>query len=364
MDIVSLVMTAALLTASLPPGSALGSPAPRSRLARQVLVWWQGSGQVEWIDRPGTYELRFLCSYVHGAAEVLSVGVERDESSGRGAYRDCTPDEVRRLAAEGQEARVRFSDVLSGADLGDGATWPAVTGPDGGVVAVGARLSTVQGVWCMVPARDAESLRFARAAMQGDEVTVQGRLMRTDAAEAVVLVDGVRFWGEAESQDEPPWKVTVRWVGEEVAAFSAPGDYPVVVPCVHQGGGVERATLRLRQFRAVDLLVGGNAVRAELADTPEARSWGLQGRPGLAPDEGMLFYFEAPLQPIFVMRTVSFPIAVAFIAPDGTIVSIEKLNPGDAHGVTSPVPVNYVLEMEQSWFEKHGVGPGDVVIMP
>jgi hypothetical protein len=84
----------------------------------------------------------------------------------------------------------------------------------------------------------------------------------------------------------------------------------------------------------------------------------------LAPDEGMLFYFERPLLATFVMKTVSFPIAVAFISADGVILNIEKLNPGDAQGVTSAGLVSYVLEMQQDWFDKNGVRPGGRVVIP
>jgi len=122
--------------------------------------------------------------------------------------------------------------------------------------------------------------------------------------------------------------------------------------------------VRLREARVVDLKVAGHPVTAELADTPQSRSWGLQGRVGLAPDEGMLFYFERPLRPTFVMKTVSFPIAIAFISADGVILNIEKLNPGEAEGATAAGNVTYVLEMQQDWFDKNGVHPGDRVTVP
>jgi len=364
MEMSSLMLAVVLMTAALPARSTLGLPPPRSYLARQVLVWWRASGQVEWIDGPGTYELRFPCAYARGAVEVLSVEVAREAGGETPAYRECAPQEVRRLAEQGAQERVRFSDIVMEVQPGSGAAARAVTGSDGRIVIVGAEFVTAQRVRCLVSAQDGRSAELIRAVVHGDEVTVEGWLAPARAGEAVVIVDGVRFTAEPEAPAEPPWNVTVRWMGQEVAAIADSGDCPVVFPCVHGGAGVESATLRLRHYTAVDLLVGGRAVRAELADTPEERSWGLQGRPGLGPDEGMLFFFELPLRPIFAMRSVSFPIAVAFIAADGTIVSIEKLTPGDAHGVTSPVPVNYVLEMEQAWFEENGVKPGDAVTIP
>jgi uncharacterized membrane protein (UPF0127 family) len=173
-----------------------------------------------------------------------------------------------------------------------------------------------------------------------------------------VLVEAARLEGDEDVPREPPWTVVV-WQGDtEVARFSRPGEYAVRLPCAHREGAAEAASVRLREFKVVDLEVGGHRVSAELADTPAKLSWGLQGRDGLGPDEGMLFFFERPLRPVFAMKTVSFPLSIAFVRADGTIVSVEKLSPGDRRRVTSPVPVNYALEMAQGWFESHDVAPG------
>jgi len=117
-------------------------------------------------------------------------------------------------------------------------------------------------------------------------------------------------------------------------------------------------TLLLREMKMVDLTVNGHPVAAELADTPQSRSYGLQGRRGLAPDHGMLFFFPEPLRPGFVMKTVSFPLSVAFFRRDGTIVHIGRLSPGQRGSVRPPVAVNYVLETRQGWFAARGIRPG------
>jgi len=163
--------------------------------------------------------------------------------------------------------------------------------------------------------------------------------------------------------DEPPWRVVVSWGGRDGPPLTQPGNYPLVLP-LGEGRAPGRAALQLRRFKVVSLDVGGHAVEAELADTPDARAWGLQGRRGLAPDQGMLFFFPQPAQPRFVMKTVSFPLSLAFIDARGTIVQIGRMRPGDQGGVAPFVPVHYVLEMEQGWFRAHGVGIGAKVTMP
>ncbi len=132
-------------------------------------------------------------------------------------------------------------------------------------------------------------------------------------------------------------------------------------PCPHRPGRAELLGVRVRQFRAIGLEVGGRSVTAEPAVTPAQRSYGLQGRTGLPEDHGMLFVFRRALRPRFVMKSVSFPLSIAFIRGDGVIADIRHMDPGDRWGVEPDVPVNYVLEMERGWFRRNGVGEGDTV---
>jgi uncharacterized membrane protein (UPF0127 family) len=93
-------------------------------------------------------------------------------------------------------------------------------------------------------------------------------------------------------------------------------------------------------------------------------SYGLQGRAGLDTDCGMLFCFDQPCQPLFAMKTVSFPLSIAFIRDDGVIANIVGLEPGDVREAGTGEPVRYVLEMEQGWFRRHDAGPGKAVVIP
>ena len=147
-------------------------------------------------------------------------------------------------------------------------------------------------------------------------------------------------------------------------SVTRPGDYDLRLPCANLPGAVEDAGVHVREFRVADMRVGGHAVAAELAVSPAAMSYGLQGRAGLDPDCGMLFCFGEPTEPAFVMKTVTFPLSIAFIRQDGVITNIERLNPGDRRLAVPPVPVSYVLEMQQGWFEQHGVAAGGTVVIP
>lgn len=105
--------------------------------------------------------------------------------------------------------------------------------------------------------------------------------------------------------------------------------------------------------------LGGVEVSVIVADDPAEQSRGLQGYDGLSRGEGMLFAFTDSAPRTFVMKDVTFPIDVVFIAEDGTISSIEPLDPGDTKHVTSPGPSAYVVELPQGWAAQNGIAVGD-----
>jgi len=124
------------------------------------------------------------------------------------------------------------------------------------------------------------------------------------------------------------------------------------------------------RLRTVRFTVGGHEVTAELAATPETRQKGLMGRRSLAPDHGMLFVHPAPQRLSFWMKNTRIPLSIAFIrvaggeSRTGVILHIARMKPLSVQSYESPAPVRYALEMECSWFEKHGVKAGDRVEFP
>jgi uncharacterized protein len=119
----------------------------------------------------------------------------------------------------------------------------------------------------------------------------------------------------------------------------------------------EAAQLKLPAIR---LEVSGKAVVAEVADEPMERATGLMFREDLARDSGMLFVMPAPEPAAFWMKNTRIPLSVAYISPSGTILEIHDLFPLDEKPVLSTFAnIAYALEMEQGWFAKNRILPGD-----
>jgi uncharacterized membrane protein (UPF0127 family) len=116
------------------------------------------------------------------------------------------------------------------------------------------------------------------------------------------------------------------------------------------------------ELPTIQVVVKGHDLTIELATTPEARSCGLSLRDSLPANRGMLFVYAEPEILTFWMKNTRMPLSIAFIDEAGRIVSIQKMNPFPLTTVyASPVPALYALEVNQGWFEKNGVGVGDVV---
>ncbi len=95
-----------------------------------------------------------------------------------------------------------------------------------------------------------------------------------------------------------------------------------------------------------------------LCDTDQARAKGLQGFKPLEPREAALFVFEQPETVTFWMGTVTFPIDIIFISPDGHVVRVSPhCMPGSHEFYGSGMPVQWVVETA----EGSGVMVGDRV---
>jgi uncharacterized membrane protein (UPF0127 family) len=109
---------------------------------------------------------------------------------------------------------------------------------------------------------------------------------------------------------------------------------------------------------AIKLGVGMHVIRVELAQTPQERATGLMFRKTLGTNDGMLFSFEQPGQQCFWMKNTLLPLSVAFIADNGRVVNIENMKPQTLDSHCSAEPVRFVLEMNDGWFAKRGIGSG------
>lgn len=99
-----------------------------------------------------------------------------------------------------------------------------------------------------------------------------------------------------------------------------------------------------------------------------AKSWpekvkGLQKRKNLAPDSGMLFYYDAPQILSFWMKDTWIPLSIAFLDEKGCIVQIEKMKPRSLKSIRSKKECLFALEMNRGWFENQGLHPGDMILI-
>jgi uncharacterized membrane protein (UPF0127 family) len=112
------------------------------------------------------------------------------------------------------------------------------------------------------------------------------------------------------------------------------------------------------KLQTVDLSLGIHVIHAELAVTPVQQQTGMMFRRTMGANEGMLFVEEESAQRCFWMRNTLLPLAIAFIADDGTIVNIDEMQPQSDASHCSARPVRYALEMNQGWFAKRGFKAG------
>lgn len=118
----------------------------------------------------------------------------------------------------------------------------------------------------------------------------------------------------------------------------------------------------LPKLPTIKLFVGEHEVTAEVARQPVEIATGMMFRTNLLEMEGMLFVFPVPGPKNFYARNCLIPLSAAYIAPDGTILQIVDLQPGDEKGVNSwSTNVQFVLEVRQGWFDRHGISPGAIV---
>jgi uncharacterized protein len=108
----------------------------------------------------------------------------------------------------------------------------------------------------------------------------------------------------------------------------------------------------------VALTAGMHKIRAQVARTPAQRQTGLMFRRDMPANDGMLFVFEQALPQCFWMKNTPLPLAIAFIADDGSIVNVDEMQPQTLDSHCSTKPVRYVLEMNKGWFAARGVKAG------
>ncbi|MEO6398356.1 MAG: DUF192 domain-containing protein, partial [Tepidiformaceae bacterium] len=105
-------------------------------------------------------------------------------------------------------------------------------------------------------------------------------------------------------------------------------------------------------------------VVVEIAATEKQRQQGLMLRQSMDEDAGMLFLFPADTTVGFWMHNTYIPLDIAYIDVSGSVLEIRKAEPLNDTSLTPRGPYRYTLEVNQGWFERHGLGPGARVTLP
>jgi len=102
--------------------------------------------------------------------------------------------------------------------------------------------------------------------------------------------------------------------------------------------------------------------KIEFAETDYETQTGLMYRKGMEKDQAMLFIFPEEAMHSFYMKNTEFPLDILYIKEDLKIASLqENAQPLNEAGLTSKVPVKYVLEVNSGLAEALGISVGDSI---
>lgn len=116
-----------------------------------------------------------------------------------------------------------------------------------------------------------------------------------------------------------------------------------------------------QSFPTLELSAGIHRIEVEVAATQRNRMQGLMQRETLAANRGMLFVFPADSRHCMWMRNTLVALSVAFLDGAGKIINVEDMQPRTENNHCAARPARYALEMNLGWFQRHGIGPGDVL---
>jgi uncharacterized protein len=102
-------------------------------------------------------------------------------------------------------------------------------------------------------------------------------------------------------------------------------------------------------------------IRAEIANTEQARQRGLMFRDKLAPNSGMIFLYPRAGPSAMWMKNTRIALSVAFIDAGGRILNIADMEPLSEEAHASSGAAAYALEMNRGWFSKRAIRAGDRV---
>lgn len=116
------------------------------------------------------------------------------------------------------------------------------------------------------------------------------------------------------------------------------------------------------RLQTTKLFLGPLELTTELALSGLQQQTGMMWRTNMPEMEGMLFVFPYAHQASFWMMNTIVPLSAAYIDPGGAILEIHDLQPHDTNSVTATSnQIQYVLEVNQGWFQRNKIGVGTVI---
>ena len=115
---------------------------------------------------------------------------------------------------------------------------------------------------------------------------------------------------------------------------------------------------------AITVVMDGEPLRVEVADTLPRRKRGLQGRAALADGRGMLFVYPQPRAIRLWMKDTLINLDVAFFDGRGHWLASAQMRAGELRIHASPDTARFALELPAGWLRAHGVGPGSRLRAP
>ena len=109
------------------------------------------------------------------------------------------------------------------------------------------------------------------------------------------------------------------------------------------------------------VLSDGTTLSVQIADTPEARTYGLSGVESLPSNSGMLFIYPVAGQHGIWMKEMQFDLDILWLDDDGKVVELVKNAPRPEEGqlpatvYTNSVPARYVLEVPAGTADALGI---------
>ena len=117
----------------------------------------------------------------------------------------------------------------------------------------------------------------------------------------------------------------------------------------------------IEQLDVSAITIAEHTIQVEVADESHERQLGLMHRTKMDSNAGMIFVYKDAQIRSFWMKNTYIPLSIAYVDSSCKVVHITDMTPLNTKGVSSNVPVQFALEMNQGWFDVKGVGVGDLI---